>query len=91
VAAAFEMDPDATRSGLDIAGTERVAAAASRMATPPPIVGRYTASFMTVAAALLAASTAKVGSAGAQGLAATATSVSAVETTESSNAKALGI
>ena len=89
MATTFEMDPAATRSGLNTAGVTRAAAAASPIPTPPP-VDRYTAGFMTVAARLLAASTANVSSRAEHGLSAAGTSLSAVETAETSNENLLG-
>jgi hypothetical protein len=84
----FEMDPDATRSGLMDAGIAREQAAGSAIPTPPP-AGRYTAGLLCVSGSLLAESTARVGSAAAQGLGATASSTAAAETVEASNTRQL--
>ncbi len=84
----FEMDPEATRSGLTHADSGRARVSASGVPLPPP-ADQYTAAFFTAATALLEAKVAGVSGRTAFGQAATTTTVADVETTEAANADAL--
>lgn len=84
----FEMDPHATRDGLTNADSGRARSSATGVPLPPP-ADQYTAAFLTAATALLEAKALAVGTRTAAGQAATATTVTAVETTEATNADSL--
>ena len=84
----FEMDPLATQDGLTNSDSGRAQTSASGVPLPPA-ADQYTASFFTVAAALLEAKALEVRTRTAVGQAATLTTVAAVEITEAANANSL--
>ena len=88
MAAEFDIDPDSAQQGLNRAGDARARMSASGVPLPPA-PDQYTAAFFTAATGLLEAAVARVSSRTAMGQAATATTVAAVEGTETANANTL--
>lgn len=88
MAANFEMDPQATGSGLNAAGQVRCKSA-GRAGTVETPMGNYTAEFAGTVRGLLAAAGAHLGAAAAGGLASTALSVTTIEGAETANANIL--
>jgi hypothetical protein len=89
MAAKFEMDPQATSTGLTGAGLTASQSIAAGIPQLP--VGNYTAGYMTALGALLGAWIADAEGLVTQGLATSAGSVAAVEGTEGPNAASLTI
>ena len=88
MAAKFEMDPDATRSGLTSAGLTR-AQAVSRALPVPPRVDNYTAVYMMTLVSMLGAWAAELEALTGQGLAAAAGSTGAVAAAEAASTASL--
>ena len=88
MAAKFEMDPQATASGLADAGVTRSQAVAAGIPSLP--VGNYVAPYMTTLGALVATASADLEGLVAFGLATSAASVATAETAEGENVAQLG-
>jgi hypothetical protein len=87
MAHSFEMDPQATATGLTSAGETRAAAASSGIPALP--VGNYVAGYSTEATAVLATLSAELTGIVSTGMANTATTVGSTETTEAANQASL--
>ena len=83
----FEMEPQATATGLTTAGETRAAAAASGIPALP--VGNYVAGYSTAAAALLATLSGELTGTVGTGLGNTATTVASTESAEAANQASL--
>jgi hypothetical protein len=89
MAAKFEMDPRAASAGLAASGQTRSEAMAAGIPTLP--VGNYVAPYMTALGALLAAGIAETEGVVATGMATSAASATAVDTTETASSDTLTI
>lgn len=87
MAQSFEMDPQATATGLTTAGETRAAVAASGVPALP--VGNYIAGYSTAATAVLTTLSAALTATASTGMANTATTVASTESTEAANQASL--